>query len=163
TPTWQLSTLPRRPHHWRPTPHDSVPFLGNALGSMTTTPSGSANASRTCVRNSAITASSSHLPAPTKNWTGLPAPPGSSADATEEAADDQRRVVALLAAIEVGQVALEEAGEAVGTTGDGLRGEDRVVQEGLGLGLIQERHGRGSPAHAVSASGFRVTDSALPR
>ncbi len=32
----------------------------------------------------------------------------------------------------------EEAGEAVGTVGDGFRREDRVVQEGLGFGMIQE-------------------------
>ena len=40
-PTWQLSTLPSRPHHCRCTPTDSVPFLGKAEGSKTSTPSGS--------------------------------------------------------------------------------------------------------------------------
>ena len=42
-PTWQFSILPSRPHHCRCTPTDSVPFLGKADGSKTSTPSASPN------------------------------------------------------------------------------------------------------------------------
>src|SRR6266446_10390592 len=40
TPTWQLSTLPRWPHHWRFTPTECVPRLGKLLGSKSMMPSG---------------------------------------------------------------------------------------------------------------------------
>ena len=58
--------------------------------------------------------------------------------AAEQAANDQGCVAALLDAIELGQVALEEAGEAVGTTPHASGREGRIVQEGLRLGMIQE-------------------------
>src|SRR6266700_6875989 len=38
TPTWQLSTLPRWPHHWRFTPTECVPRLGKLLGSKAMIP-----------------------------------------------------------------------------------------------------------------------------
>src|SRR5712691_10161808 len=40
TPTWQLSTLPRWPHHWRLTPTECVPRLGKLLGSKAMLPWG---------------------------------------------------------------------------------------------------------------------------
>ena len=51
TPTWQLSTLPRWPHHWRFTPTECVPRLGKLLGSKAMMPSGSPNRSATCPTN----------------------------------------------------------------------------------------------------------------
>ena len=115
---------------------------------MTTTPSGSASSSPTWARNSAMTASSSHLPAPTKNWIGLRGSPGLDGDrlgglalqAAEPAADDQGGRGPLLDAVEPRQVALEEGRQAVGPVPDGVGGDDGVGQEGLGLGMIQERH-----------------------
>ena len=47
-PTWQFSILPCRPHHCRATPTLVVPFLANAEGSNTSTPSGSPRSSPTC-------------------------------------------------------------------------------------------------------------------
>ena len=47
TATWQLSTLPSRPHHCRATPTDSRPDLGKPEGSKTITPSASPNCSPT--------------------------------------------------------------------------------------------------------------------
>jgi hypothetical protein len=41
TPSWQFSTFPSRPHHWRATPTDSVPFFGIAEPSTTSAPCGS--------------------------------------------------------------------------------------------------------------------------
>src|SRR6266850_325090 len=43
TPTWQLSTLPRCPHHWRLTPIEWVPRLGKLLGSKAMMPWRGAN------------------------------------------------------------------------------------------------------------------------
>ena len=63
---------------------------------------------------------------------------GLALQAAEQAADDQGGVLALLGAIELGQIALEEAGQAVGAVADGVGGDGGVVQEGLGLGVIQE-------------------------
>src|SRR5215475_352687 len=53
TPTWQLSTFPRWPHHWRLTPTECVPRLGKLLGSKAMMPSGSPNRSATCPTNTA--------------------------------------------------------------------------------------------------------------
>src|SRR2546429_5851219 len=50
-PTWQLSTLPRWPHHWRFTPTECVPRLGKLLGSKAMMPSGSPNRAATCPTN----------------------------------------------------------------------------------------------------------------
>src|SRR5438270_868495 len=52
-PTWQLSSLPSRPHHCRCTPTDALPFLGKAEGSKTSTPSDSPNCVQTCRASSA--------------------------------------------------------------------------------------------------------------
>ena len=60
-------------------------------------------------------------------------------------------VVALLDAIELGQVALEKARQAVGAAADGVGRDGGVVQEGLGLGVIQERHGRDLLGMCVSS------------
>ena len=65
--------------------------------------------------------------------------------------------VALLDAIEPGQIALEEAGQAVGAVSDGVGGDDGVVQEGLGLGVIQERHGGASVRCSISFLAFRIS------
>src|SRR6266571_5004000 len=43
TPTWQVSTLPRWPHHWRLTPTECVPRFGKLLGSEAMMPSGGAD------------------------------------------------------------------------------------------------------------------------
>src|SRR5205809_70533 len=43
-PTWQFSTLPRRPHHWRATPQEALPFLGKPRPSSTITASGASAA-----------------------------------------------------------------------------------------------------------------------
>jgi len=59
TPTFEL------------TPQEAVPFLGKPLLSTTSTPSGSPNSAATWRRSSAMTASSSQAPAPTKCCTGL--------------------------------------------------------------------------------------------
>src|SRR6266702_6479410 len=45
TPTWQVSTFPRCPHHWRLTPTECVPRLGKLLGSKAMIPSGAPNRS----------------------------------------------------------------------------------------------------------------------
>src|SRR5262249_15905402 len=51
TPTWQLSTFPRWPHHWRLTPTECVPRLGKLLGSKAMMPSGSPNRSATWLQS----------------------------------------------------------------------------------------------------------------
>ena len=60
----------------------------------------------------------------------------------------------LLGPAEAGQVALEERGEPVLAAADGLGGQDGVGQEGLGVGVIQERHGgpsrRSPPAPIIT-------------
>src|SRR5262249_2853450 len=47
TLTWQLSTFPRWPHHWRFTPTACVPRLGKLLGSKAMIPSGAPNRAAT--------------------------------------------------------------------------------------------------------------------
>src|SRR5262249_45001718 len=67
----------------------------------------------------------------------------------DQAADDEGGVGALLDSVEARQVPLEERGEPVPAALDLLGSHDGVSQEGLGLGMIQERHGvasRRSPA-----------------
>ena len=96
-----------------------------------------------------MTASSSHLPDADEELDRLAGQAGLDGDrlaglalqAAEQAADDQGGVVALLDAIELGQIALQEPGQPVGTAPDGVGSDGGVVQEGLGLGVIQERHG----------------------
>ena len=65
---------------------------------------------------------------------------GLSLHAAQETTDDQGGVVTLLDAVEARKVPLEEARHAVGTVTDRVGGDDGVVQEGLSLGMIQERH-----------------------
>src|SRR5512135_848589 len=102
-----------------------VPVLGKALGSRIRIARGSASSSRTWRRNSAMTASSSHLPTPTKVWIGLRWTPASTA----------------LGAVEAGQRALQEGGEPVLAASNLLGGHDDVSQEDLGVRVVQERHG----------------------
>ena len=123
------------------------PLLGEPLGSMTTTPSGSASSSRTWTRSSVMTASSSHLPAPTKNWIGLRASPAAMAIGSlvlrSRPLSSPRMTrwrLPVLDAGEPGEIALEKAGQSVGQSANGFGGDGGVVQEGLGLGLLQERH-----------------------
>src|SRR5512135_3835283 len=80
--------------------------------------------------------------------------------AAEEPTDDQGGVVALLGAVEPRQVPLQEAGQAVGAIADGVGGDRGVVQEGLGLGVIQERHRDTSETGDVSSSRFRICERA---
>jgi hypothetical protein len=61
--------------------------------------------------------------------------------AAEQAPDDEGGAGAPLGAAEAGQRAAEEGGEAILAAADGLGGEDGVGQEGLGSGMIEERHG----------------------
>ena len=69
--------------------------------------------------------------------------------AAEQATDHESGVLPLLDPVELGQVALEKANQSIGAAANSL-GQDRsVVQECLGLGMIEERHG-GSP--------FRIRD-----
>ena len=65
--------------------------------------------------------------------------------AAEPAADDQGRSGPLLDAIEAGQIALEKIRQAVVSSPDGFRHDDGISQQGLGLGMIQERHRVSSP------------------
>ena len=65
---------------------------------------------------------------------------GLALQAAEQAADDEGGVGPLLGAVEAGQVALQEGGEPVLAAADLLGGQDGVGQEGLGVGVIQERH-----------------------
>jgi hypothetical protein len=62
---------------------------------------------------------------------------GLALQSAEEPADDRGGIRALLGAIELGQRAPEEAGQTVGAVSDGLGRDDGVVQEGLGLGVLQ--------------------------
>ena len=71
-------------------------------------------------------------------------------------ADDQGRGGALLDAVEPGQIAFEEAGQAVRAVSDGVGGDGGVVQEGLSLGVIQERHLWDLRAVCVYSTQFRI-------
>ena len=63
---------------------------------------------------------------------------GLAFQATEEAANDADGVGAMFGPIEFREIALEEAGQAVRTALNGLGCEDRVIQERLSFGVIQE-------------------------
>ena len=65
---------------------------------------------------------------------------GLAFQAADEPADDERGVVAMLDAIELREVAVEEASQSVRTASNGIGRDDRVVQEGLGIGVLQQRH-----------------------
>jgi hypothetical protein len=58
----------------------------------------------------------------------------------EQAADDQGRVVTLLAAREVRQITLQERRQPLGTAPHRLGPQHRVGQKGLRHRMIQERH-----------------------
>jgi hypothetical protein len=60
--------------------------------------------------------------------------------AAEPAADDQGRRRPLLDAIEPRQVALEGGRQAAGPIPNDIGRDHGIGQEGLGLGMIQERH-----------------------
>jgi len=65
---------------------------------------------------------------------------GLALQVAEEAPNDQGGVVALLLAIEVGEVTAEEPPQAVATAPNGLGCEDRILEEGLGVGMVEQRH-----------------------
>ena len=68
----------------------------------------------------------------------------------EQAADDERGVGPLLGAVEARQVALQEGRDPVLAAADLLGGHDGVGQEGLGVGVFQERHG--GPSRRISSA-----------
>jgi len=96
-----------------------------------------------------MTASSSHLPEPTKFWTGFAVDAGLDRDRlaglslqpAEQAADDERGVGPLLGAVEARQIASQEGRDPVLTAADLVGGHDGIRQESLGVGMFQERHG----------------------
>jgi hypothetical protein len=59
----------------------------------------------------------------------------------EASLDDDARQVALLGAVEAGQVALQEGGEAGAAAGDVIGGQRGVGEQGLGLGVFEQGHG----------------------
>ncbi len=61
---------------------------------------------------------------------------GLALQAADEATNDQGGVVALLLAIEVGEITAEEPPQAVAAAPDGLGCEDRIVEKGLGVGMV---------------------------
>src|SRR5712691_1762733 len=68
--TWQVSTLPSRPHHCRATPTDSRPDLGNPEGSNTNTPSACPKWVLTWSINAWRNGASSHVSQPMKPCRG---------------------------------------------------------------------------------------------
>jgi hypothetical protein len=62
----------------------------------------------------------------------------------DQAANDEGGVGSLLGAVEARQVALQECGDPVLAAADLLGSDDGVSQEGLGDGVVQERHGYAS-------------------
>jgi hypothetical protein len=73
---------------------------------------------------------------------------GLALQAAEKPTDDEGGVVTLLGPPEAGQVAFEESGESILTAPDGLGAQSRVGEDGLGVGMVQERHG--GPSHRIS-------------
>jgi hypothetical protein len=67
---------------------------------------------------------------------------GLALQAAEQTADNHGGVVALLLPIEPGQVALEEAGQAIATAADRLGGEGSIVEQRLSVGMVEQRHGQ---------------------
>ena len=70
----------------------------------------------------------------------------------EQAADDERGVGPLLGAVEAWQRALQEGRHPALTAADLVGGHDGIGQEGLGVGMFQERHGGpplGSPPQPI--------------
>src|SRR5205823_1694149 len=65
---------------------------------------------------------------------------GLALQVAEEAANDQGGVVALLLAIEEREITAEESPQAVATAPNGLGCEDRIFEEGLGVGIVEQRH-----------------------
>ena len=60
----------------------------------------------------------------------------------------------MLDAIELGQVPLEKLDQPIGAALDGLGTDLGVVQECLGFGVIQERHGDLRSTYDVSSPSF---------
>ncbi len=77
---------------------------------------------------------------------------GLAFQAAEEPAEDRAGMGPVFDAVEPREVALQEGGQAVLTTRDGLGGEGGIGQQGLGVGVIQEAHGEPS-GPIVHASG----------
>ena len=79
---------------------------------------------------------------------------GLALQAAEQAADDEGGVGPLLDAVEARQVALQEGGEPVLAAADLIGCHGGISQEGLGVGVIQERHGgpscRSPPAPIIT-------------
>src|SRR5262249_34348787 len=66
---------------------------------------------------------------------------GLALEAAEQAADYQGGGRPLLGAVEPRQVAPEEGGQAVPAAADLVGRQDRVGQQGLSIGVVQERQG----------------------
>jgi hypothetical protein len=65
---------------------------------------------------------------------------GLALQAADEATNDQGGVLALLLAIEAGEITTEEPPQAITTATNGLGCERRIVEKGLGVGMIEESH-----------------------
>jgi hypothetical protein len=75
---------------------------------------------------------------------------GLSPQPTEQAADDEGGVGPLLGAVEARQIASQEGRDPVLTAADPVGGHDGIGQEGLGVGVFQERHG--GPSRRISSA-----------
>jgi hypothetical protein len=75
---------------------------------------------------------------------------GLALQAAEQPAEDEGGVGPLLGAVEAGQIALQEGGDPVLAAADLFGGHGGVGQEGLGVGVFQERHG--GPSRRISSA-----------
>jgi hypothetical protein len=75
---------------------------------------------------------------------------GLSLQPAEQPADDERGVGPLLGSIEARRIALQEGRDPVLAAADLVGGHDGVGQEGLGVGVFQERHG--GPSGRISSA-----------
>ena len=122
--------------------------MGKALGSMTTTPSGLGQFLADMAPQLGHHGLVVPLARADEELDRLARQPGLDGDrltglalqTADQAVDDKRGVDSLLDAIELGQVTLEEGGQPVGAALNSVGGDVGVVQEGLSLGVIQERH-----------------------
>jgi len=65
---------------------------------------------------------------------------GLALQAADEATNDQVGVVALLPAIESAEITAEEPPQAVTAAPNGLGCEDRILEKGLGVGMVEQGH-----------------------
>ncbi len=65
---------------------------------------------------------------------------GLALQAAEQPVDDQGGVLPLLGAVEPRQIPLQEGGQAVGAVADRVGCDGGVAQQGLSLGVSQQRH-----------------------